>query len=60
MVDTFKQFIEDNKDELTALQIIYNRPHAQRHMTYDQISELAETIEKPPYHIAPEQVWKSL
>ena len=28
-------------------------------MTYDQISELAETIEKPPYHIAPEQVWKA-
>ena len=58
-VDTFKQFIEDNKDELTALQIIYNRPHIQRHMTYDQIRELAETIEKPPYHIAPEQVWKA-
>ena len=58
-VDTFKQFIEDNKDELTALQIIYNRPHAQRHITYDQISELAETIKQPPYHIAPEQVWKA-
>ena len=58
-IGTFKQFIEDNKDELTALQIIYNRPHIQRHMTYDQIRELAETIEKPPYHIAPEQVWKA-
>ena len=58
-IGTFKQFIEDNKDELTALQIIYNRPHSTRHMTYDQIRELAETIEKPPYHIAPEQVWKA-
>ena len=58
-VDTFKQFIEDNKDELTALQIIYNRPHTQRYMTDDHIRELAETIEKPPYHIAPEQVWKA-
>ena len=28
-------------------------------MTYDQIDELAETIKKTPYHIAPEQVWKA-
>jgi type I restriction enzyme R subunit len=27
MVDSFKDFIEANKDEITALQILYNRPY---------------------------------
>jgi len=33
LVDTFKKFIEDNKNELTALQIIYNKPYGKRHLT---------------------------
>ena len=36
-VASFKQFIEDNKDELTALQIIYSKPYERRHLTYQQI-----------------------
>ena len=59
IIDTFRKCIEDNKDALMALQIIYNRPHARRHVTFDEIRELAETIAKPPYHIAPERVWKA-
>jgi type I restriction enzyme R subunit len=38
VVDTFKKFIEENKDELTALQLIYSRPYGHRHFTYGQIS----------------------
>jgi type I restriction enzyme R subunit len=57
IVDTFQQFIEDNKDELTALQIIYSQPYRLRHVTYEQIKELAEAIEKPPYHLTQEQLW---
>ena len=29
-VDDFRQFIEDNKDEITALQILYSHPYSQR------------------------------
>jgi len=57
IVDTFRQFIEDNKDELTALQIIYSQPYQLRHVTYEQIKELAEAIEKPPYRLTQEQLW---
>jgi type I restriction enzyme R subunit len=58
-VESFKQFIEENKDEITALQIIYNKPYGQRHITYEQIKELADNIEKPPYYLTPEIVWKA-
>ena len=57
IVDTFKQFIDDNKDELTALQIIYSKPFGKRHLTYRQIKELAEAIKKPPYKLALNVVW---
>ena len=56
-VDTFKKFIEDNKDELTALQIIYSKPYASRQLTYEAIKQLAETIKKPPYNLTPELLW---
>ena len=57
LIDSFKQFIEDNKDEITALQLIYNRPFGQRHLTYQQIDELAEAIAKPPLYLRQETLW---
>jgi type I restriction enzyme R subunit len=57
MVDSFKDFIEKNKDELTALQIIYGKPYGQRHLTYEEIKQLAEAIRKPPYGLTPELLW---
>lgn len=56
-VEAFRKFIEENKDELTALQIIYSKPFAIRQLTYDAIKQLAEAIRKPPYNLAPELVW---
>jgi type I restriction enzyme R subunit len=57
MVKSFKDFIRENKDELAALQIIYNQPYGQRHLIYEHIRQLAEAIKKPPYHLTPEQLW---
>ncbi len=59
LVTSWKQFLEDNQDEITALQIIYNRPHAKRHLVYEELKTLAEAIARPPYHIAPAEVWKA-
>jgi len=57
VVDSFRKFIEENKDELTALQIIYSQPYGQRKLTFEAIKRLAEAIEKPPYFLTPELVW---
>jgi len=59
IVDTFKTFIKDNKDELTALQIIYSKSYAKRHLTYEDIKQLAEAIKKPPYGLTTELIWQA-
>jgi type I restriction enzyme R subunit len=59
IVDTFRKFIEENKNELDALQIIYSTPYGHRHFTYGQIRQLADAIKKPPYNLSTEQVWRA-
>jgi len=59
LVDTFKKFIEENKDEITALQIIYSKPYSKRHLTYEEIREVADAIRKPPYQLTPEILWQA-
>ena len=58
-VESFKQFIEENKDELTAIQIIYSKPYGQRHLTYQQVQQLAKAIEEPPHHFTTEKLWQA-
>ena len=59
VVKGFKQFIEDNRDELTAIQIIYSKPYGQRHLTHQQVKELADAIENPPYQLTQEKLWQA-
>jgi len=59
VISTFRKFIDENKDELTALQLIYSKPYGERHLTYEAIRELAEAIKKPPYGLTPELVWQA-
>ncbi|MCX5998316.1 MAG: DEAD/DEAH box helicase family protein, partial [Chloroflexi bacterium] len=59
IVDTFKTFIEENKDQLAAIQIIYSQPYGKRYLTYQEIKRLAEAIGKPPYNLSQELVWQA-
>ena len=59
IITSFKQFIQDNKDELTAIELIFRQPYQQRHLSYEQIEELADTIQQAPYNLAPIEVWKA-
>ena len=56
-VESFKKFIKENRDELTALQIIYSQPYGKRHLTYNAIEQLAHEIERPPNNLRLEKVW---
>lgn len=58
-VQSFKEFIKANKDEILALQIIYNQPYEKRHLTYEMIRKLANTMKKPPYNLSTEYVWRA-
>ncbi|MCY3618560.1 MAG: DEAD/DEAH box helicase family protein [Acidimicrobiaceae bacterium] len=55
---SFRQFIEDNKDEITALQVLYNQPYGGG-LTYTDIRELAEAIGRPPHRWTPEALWQA-
>ena len=58
-ITSFKAFIKDNRDELTALQILYNQPLGQQRLTYGAIRELVNAmLEKPP-HLAVANVWQA-
>jgi type I restriction enzyme R subunit len=56
--ESFRQFIEDNRNEIMALQILYSRPQPQR-LTYAEIKELANTIERPPHAWTPDSLWQA-
>ncbi|HEY9098672.1 MAG TPA: type I restriction-modification enzyme R subunit C-terminal domain-containing protein [Thiobacillus sp.] len=58
LVQSFEKFIVDNKDEITALQILYSKPYKQR-LTFEAVKELADAIEKPPYLWNESQLWQA-
>jgi type I restriction enzyme, R subunit len=57
-VESFERFIEEHKDEITALQILYSRPYTQR-LTFRAVKELANAIGRPPYQWTPEKLWSA-
>jgi type I restriction enzyme R subunit len=65
IVQSFEQFIQKHKDEITALRILYTVPARQRvtqagkRLTFEHIKELADAIEKPPYLWNESQLWQA-
>jgi type I restriction enzyme, R subunit len=58
IVQSFEQFIRENKDEITALQILYSRPHKQR-LRLREIKDLAAAIKRPPHGWTPDILWRA-
>ncbi|MHB8481688.1 MAG: type I restriction endonuclease subunit R [Nitrospiria bacterium] len=58
LVASFEKFIQENKDEITALQLLYSRPYSKR-LRFDDIKGLAEAIKTPPRSWTPEALWRA-
>lgn len=58
-VQSFKAFIEQHRDRLLALQILYGQPYPKRRLTYASIRELATTLADPPQHLSTADVWQA-
>lgn len=58
-VESFQQFIAQHKDEIGALQLIFNQPYGARQLTYAQIKELARQLELPPNVLTTEALWRA-
>lgn len=57
MVQSFQQFIEDNRDEITALSILYDMPYKTRKLEWAHITELANRLQAPPHRMTPDLLW---
>ncbi len=59
MVQSFEQFIRDNKDEIEVLQILYSKPYAAG-LSLKQVKALATVLQKPmdgSPRATPDQLW---
>ncbi len=58
LVKSFEEFIREHKDEITALQVLYAKPHAKR-LTFEDVKALADAISAPPRQWTPEVLWRA-
>jgi type I restriction enzyme R subunit len=63
LVESFCQFIQEHKDKITALQILFNRPYAQRGLDFEQVRGLAEQLDQHLHEADPllmtEDLWRA-
>jgi type I restriction enzyme R subunit len=58
LVTSFERFIEENKNEIEALQFFYAQPYSRR-LSFKDIRQLAEAIKAPPRSWTPEKLWRA-
>ena len=58
LVSSFREYIEEHKDDIRALQVLYSRPHKER-LTFTEVKELASAIERPPRQWTPDILWRA-
>ena len=56
LVGSFRQYIEDHRDEITALQILYNKPYPTS-LHFEDVKQLAQAIGQPPQGWSAAQIW---
>ncbi|MCY4630604.1 MAG: restriction endonuclease subunit R, partial [bacterium] len=55
-VESFRTFIDENRDQITALQVLYDQPRGTG-LTYADIRELANAIARPPHRWTTKDLW---
>jgi type I restriction enzyme, R subunit len=58
-IESFQIFMDENRNQLLALQVFYNQPYGQRHLTHKMVEELAQSLSNPPYFLDPEILWQA-
>ncbi len=66
-VESFERFIAEHKNEITALQILYNRPQRMSGMsgasteplTFEALKTLADALQAPPHLWTESQLWQA-
>lgn len=58
-INAFKEWIEKNKDEITALELFYAQPYRRRELTYKMIKELYDKLMLEQPTLAPFTIWEA-
>ena len=58
LIQSFEQFLKENKDEIDALQFFYSQPYGKR-LRFADIKALAEAIQAPPRSWTQERLWRA-
>jgi type I restriction enzyme, R subunit len=59
VIEDFTAYLEEHRDEITALKIFYNQPYNRREITYKMIQELLEKLKQDRPLLAPHYVWQA-
>jgi type I restriction enzyme R subunit len=58
LVQSFEAFVAQHRDEITALQILYNRP-TKAPLKFEDLKALADTLQAPPHLWTESQLWQA-
>ena len=58
IVHSFREYVEENRDEITALQVLYERPYRQR-LSYADVKALADALVSPPRSWTTQRLWEA-
>lgn len=59
LIQDFETWMQENKDELTALQIFYNQAYRRRELTYSMIKEVLEKLQTDKPMLTPMHLWQA-
>jgi type I restriction enzyme R subunit len=59
VIQTFKDFIEQHKDDIQALSFFYQQPYQRRGLTFAMLEELHLALSKPPLLLTTEKLWNA-
>lgn len=61
MTSSFRDFLDQNRDRLAALTILYARPASPvaQALTYQSLKDLRDAMMKPPWLLKPETLWQA-
>lgn len=54
LLSDFRRFVEENKEEIEAIRVLYSRPHRSG-LRYRHVRELAMKLDRPPFYVTPKQ-----
>jgi len=58
VVESWRAYLDEHRDEITALQLLYSQPRSAR-VSFTELRELAERIQRPPYNWTPDLIWNA-